>query len=304
MRFFVSRVEKRYIAAAKFVDTYFDAGENKAVPWHVYWTRPLRLTMVFKLSAYVITEEIAQIVWNCVTATSEAVSKKYFLEGAAAALARVANIPDERVRVITSEALTWAIAHPGEFSTFMPAKINRYSHAPNFVGFKSLLDGLENQSTKWARPVREIVHDEQSQFEKTLKLWHGLLSKPSLADEPPLYWPGEDAPIRFGRVAGSDFRIATDESSPGLQVVDVVIWLFKRMKEGKDIGNNCGQLLNRLLRNAYYNDFSFDGVNASMAPKIANIMSQEIPSAQSIAGRTLLEKIEASRQKALQEHKD
>jgi hypothetical protein len=56
-RFFVSRLEKRYLAAAKIFDTYFDAGENLAVPWQVYWIRPLRLTLMFKLAEYVITAQ-------------------------------------------------------------------------------------------------------------------------------------------------------------------------------------------------------------------------------------------------------
>lgn len=303
-RFYISRVEKRYIAATKFFDTYFDAGENKAVPWHVYWTRPLRLTMVFKLAAYVVTKEIAETVWNCLTAGSEVTSKKFFLAGAAAALDQVVNIPDPRAREIASEALTWALKHPDEFTTFMPAKINRFSHAPNFVGFKSLLDGLEDLSKKWNRPVREIVHDQQSQFEKTFKLWHELLSKPTLEDQQPVYWPGEDEPIRFGRVAGSRFRISTDDNSPGLQVVDVVIWLFKRLKEGKDIGHNSRWMLDRLLRNAYYNDFSFEGINAQLAPRIVDMMTSEIPEDQAERGRELLDRFELSRRKALREHVD
>ena len=79
-KFFVSRVEKRYLAAAKVVDTYFDAGENLAVPWHMYWVRPLRLTLMFKLATYVIDKEIAQIAWDCVTAKSDAKSKVFLLK--------------------------------------------------------------------------------------------------------------------------------------------------------------------------------------------------------------------------------
>jgi hypothetical protein len=81
-RFFLSRLEKLYLAATKVVDTYFDQGENHAVPWHVYWIRPMRLMLTFKLARFVITEEIAQIVWKCVTANSEATSKIFFAEGA------------------------------------------------------------------------------------------------------------------------------------------------------------------------------------------------------------------------------
>lgn len=75
-RFFVSRLEKRYLAAAKVYDTYFDQGENPAVPWNMYWVRSLRIMMMFKLATFVITEEAAQVTWDCVTATKEARSKE------------------------------------------------------------------------------------------------------------------------------------------------------------------------------------------------------------------------------------
>jgi hypothetical protein len=104
-KFFVSRLEKSYLAAAKVFDTYFDAGENLAVPWHAYWIRPLRLMLMFKLATYIIDEEIARIVWDCVTAKTEAKSKGFFVDGAEAILARAPRLPDARSREIVTEAM-------------------------------------------------------------------------------------------------------------------------------------------------------------------------------------------------------
>lgn len=46
--FCLARVEKRYVIASKIFDTLFDSHENKAVAWHIYNTRPLRMAMVFR----------------------------------------------------------------------------------------------------------------------------------------------------------------------------------------------------------------------------------------------------------------
>lgn len=49
-RFFISRVEKRYLLATKVFDTFFDSGEIPAASWHLYNIRLLRLTLCFKVA--------------------------------------------------------------------------------------------------------------------------------------------------------------------------------------------------------------------------------------------------------------
>ena len=142
-RFFLARLEKRYLAVSKVYDTYFDAGENLAVPWHVYWIRQLRLMMMFRLSMFVITEDIAQTVWECVTAPSEEKSKAAFVGGAKAMLANVNLLPDERSKAIVSDALQWAIDNPEKFTTHIRERAWRNSHSPNFVAFTALMRGLD-----------------------------------------------------------------------------------------------------------------------------------------------------------------
>ena len=68
-RFFLSRVEKKYLAATKVFDTSLDSGENLAMPWQAYNIRVLRLTLTFKLAYGILTEEICQTVWDALTAT-------------------------------------------------------------------------------------------------------------------------------------------------------------------------------------------------------------------------------------------
>lgn len=280
-------------------DTYFDAGENQAMPWHAYWVRPLRLTLMFKIALYVLTEEIAQVVWDCVTATSEQKSKELFVAGADLMLARAALLPDERSRELITGALKWARANPDAFDTHLRDKTSRNGHAPNFVAFTNLMRGIDEASKAWKRPVREIVHDRQSQFEKSLAQWHAIYARPELADIEPISWPGEDAPFTPAQVTGSRFRMASEEESPGLQIIDVVLWLFKRAISGKEIGPRSAALLQLVFRRGYQNDLSFDGVGAQVEQKLDDIYAAPVSSDAIERGAAMIAAAENKRRAAL-----
>jgi len=300
-KFFISCLEKRYLAAAKVYDTYFDQGENLAVPWQTYWLRPLRLMMMFKLSQFVITEEIAQTVWGCLTATNEQTSRALFLQGAAELLARAPNLPDFRAREIVTEALQWALDNPENFSTHIRDKVGRHGHSPNFVAFTNLMDGLQSISKAWKRPVREIVHDEQSQFKKMLYNWHEIYSRPSLANTEPLRWPLENEPYSISKAPGSKFRMTTEELSPGLQVIDVVLWLFKRSLAGKDMGpHSAGLLKNMVFRRWLQNDMSFAGVGAAADSQLGKMMTAPLTEQQEGDGAKMIKDFEDNRIRAMQ----
>jgi hypothetical protein len=51
------------------------------------------------------------------------------------------------------------------------------------VAFVGIMDGIDGLSRRWDRPIREIIHDDQEQFKRTLELWHDLYSQPRLAGE-------------------------------------------------------------------------------------------------------------------------
>ncbi len=287
-RFFVSRLEKRYLAATKVYDTYFDAGENLAVPWHVYWIKPLRLTMMFKLSQFVITEEVAAAVWECMTAPTEAKSKAAFLRGAEEMLRGVHNLPDARSREVATEAFEWALRNPENFTTHIRDKVSRYGHSPNFVAFTNLMRGLDDIARTLGRPVREIIHDQQDQFERTLQQWHGLFARPDIADQEPLHWPGDPEPRHVGQVSGSAFTFKTEEQSPGLQVIDVILWLFKRTLTGRDIGSQSERLLQRVFLRGKQNDLSFAGVGHQLNETMDSVMNSPMPDEQLATGNQMV----------------
>jgi hypothetical protein len=298
-RFFLSRLEKRYLAATKVIDTYFDCGENLAVPWQTYSLRKLRLLLTFKVARYVLSEDVAQTVWDCLTAKKEGSSIALFVEGAKALLGNAHYLPDAWSRQVVTEAMQWAIDNPENFSIHTKSKAFRYSHSPNFVAFTSLVMGIDEASKAWNSPVREIVHDRQIEMETVLRLHHQIVAN---ASEGVVHWPGEGTPLSMRRVPGSALRMATEESSPGLQVIDVVLWLFKRTLTGQDVGGEGARLLQRVFRRARQSDFSFTGVGDQLEVEMQEVMNAQFSEDKQEFTRKFLAKTEQNRQIAMAEY--
>lgn len=110
-RFFVSRVEKRYLLGAKLFDVLFDSGENAAVAWHHYNVRPLRVMLAFKLAS-VVSEDIAKRFWACVLEAKKDRVLAELPKICEALLASIKGIPDAASQKILGEGLAWVINYP------------------------------------------------------------------------------------------------------------------------------------------------------------------------------------------------
>jgi len=166
-RFFISRVEKRYLLATKIFDTFFDSGENAAVAWHLYNIRPLRIMLAFKVAS-IVSEDIAERFWKMLLERNEAKAKAALPGICQSLIDRVGELPDQRSQDIVRDGLSWARDNPETIHLHLDSRQARNGHMPNMVAFANLLDGLEGYSKRWGRKVRRITHDQQSEFDKTL----------------------------------------------------------------------------------------------------------------------------------------
>lgn len=295
--FFLARVEKRYVIAAKIFDTIFDSHENKAVPWHVYNVRPLRLMMVFKLAS-VLNDRLAQEFWDALLERREDRARAMMAAFCITLLARVGLIPDSRSREIVTEALNWAAANPEALEFVYQTKLGRKSHLPNMVGFGNVLAGIERQSNVWGRPVDVIRHDRQHEFEPAMKFWHDIYSN---AREDVVSLPlGEKMVLR--KVFGSKLEISAAKDSAGIQMIDVILWLFARSLKGDDLPAGCEKLLRYVFGRAYQDDFSFAGVGAATEELINAIESRSLPPNALEDARALQVELEERRVAAMAEY--
>lgn len=292
-RFFISRVEKRYLAASKFFDVFFDSGENPAVPWTAYNVRPLRLLLCFKV-ATILTEEIVREFWAMLLAKKDSEARRAIPDICEAVLARVGGISDARSRQIVTESLEWCRKHPEALDFHLSSKEAQKGHMPNMVAFVNLLQGIEHFSQRWERPLRRITHDRQSQFEATLATWHERFSN---ASDEPFERPGESYVLKMG--AGSTFKVAASGDSPGVQIADVALWLHRKQREGHEMPSQCQRLLHYVYKRGWQQDFSFGGVGSIVEKQLEAIMSKDLSIEKEAEAKRFGQKLEEYRQRNL-----
>lgn len=94
-RFFISSIDKTYLATSKLVDTLFDSFENKAVPWSAYNLRILRIMLVFKMG-YILTDEVMFEFWDALMQKKEARTYELFVSSLTKLRNNVPQLPDAR----------------------------------------------------------------------------------------------------------------------------------------------------------------------------------------------------------------
>ena len=266
VKFFVSRVEKKYLLATKMFDVLFDSGENAAVAWHNYNIRPMRVILAMKLG-YCVDQDIAREFWQLLLMSREQEARAKLPPLCEKLKARLTLLPDQRSREVLGGGLDWVIKHPECVQATSEQQIAKKGHFPNLVAFSNLIDGLHHLSQRYKKKVACITHDEQNEFARALRTSHEYFSK-----APPVtfWWAGETHTLQ--RLPDSRFEMKRDEDSVGIQMADVALWLFGQWLKGKNIPPNCGQLLELVLARGWHSDFSFVGVEQRMTQEFGEVL--------------------------------
>jgi hypothetical protein len=278
------------LAITKLVDTIFDSGENLAVPWHVYNIKPLRLLLVVKVAS-LLDEDTVKLFWSCLMDKDHNRCYKKFYEVLNVILGRVSRLPDSRSRELISEALKWAIDNPETIHLYSKTRAFKYAHLPNMAVFPELLRGIENKWKQWDQPPLNIVHDRQVQFGTSLKKLHELCSNAGPGSIQ--IWPGEKIDIR--RVPKSNFAILSSEQSAGIQLTDVILWLFKRIHDGESLPENCANFMDSVLRMAHLYDLSLESIIREGSNLFTQLENTPLSDEQLRNGHKLLQESEKRR---------
>ncbi|PJI85995.1 hypothetical protein BC777_2349 [Yoonia maricola] len=256
IRFSLYKVAKPDHAIITFFDQVFDAGLNEAVPWPHYWT-PLRYVLTFKV-AHLFDAETAKAAWAARQETNPAKAAQALQSICSTLLDRVPHLPDARSQELVSGALTWAAANPYEIDFGSGNKDSALQISPNLVGFQQVLQYIAIQARKQSRNVRKIVVDRQTQFNKAqaeladiYRRLRGLkqsmgpgmpeMDMTNMPDVPPTFSPGDE--------------------SAGLELVDVVLWVAKRIEDGKPLSPELAQMFNAFARRGVTDEVSLAGLD-------------------------------------------
>jgi hypothetical protein len=256
LRFDLYRVAKPDHAIICFFDQVFDQGLNPAITWTGYWT-PLRYVLLLKV-ATLFDEGLARLAWEARLMLDDKKSEQLVTEVCHQLLERVVALPDARSRQLVGDTLKWAAEHPEELHYNAKTKHDRLSVMPNIIGFQSVMIGIASRLRKGERKAARIVVDQQTQFNKAQKTLHDYYvaaSKVTLQSGPGMpevdFKGVPDTPIEF--LAGAD--------SYGLELVDVYLWVFRRVLEKKELAPELMQLVAPQLRRGRTDEISLEAIS-------------------------------------------
>lgn len=293
--FYFCRVVKLHFGAGKFFDTFFDSGENVAVPWLSYNVRPLRLMLMLKV-AWLLDEDLMRLFWTSLLELDKAKCRAGLDQCLRILRPRIDELPDARSREVLGEATDWALINPEVIRAHCASRQATYGHLPNMAAFPLLLSGIDQQSKDWATSVHTITHDEQKQFGPSLAKWHKMLAN---AAPDPVYMPLGEKHVML-RVPDSKFAIQSSNTSAGLQTLDVCLWCFKRMLDGFHFHRGCDHLMYRLLSRGTIDDISFATAEAAVLHFVEE--TQEPTEDQLEEARSFLELQEQCRRERMAEY--
>jgi hypothetical protein len=85
-------------------------------------------------------------------------------------------------------------------------------------------------------------------------------------------------------------------------VIDIILWLFRRALDGKEIGADCAALLQQTFKRSLQHDFSFDGVGTFMDQRFGRMLTTPLNAEQQAKAEEKTAEFEAHRQKQMREY--
>ena len=242
--YYLGAIHKPYQCACKFVDLVFDSGENKGAHWLWYNFEPLRHKLCLVVDE-MLTPQNRENFWQAFLSDNVNEIKKS-IRNAYTYLHRVEN--DQRVRKVVKDGFDCALRFSDELTFSVSSRRDSYKiHTPNMIGFSGLHHRAHQFSEKnKSRPVA-FVHDQQSEFGKSMKQFHKFFGRTQLIDKkgglPPL--------AKINDYDLGQFSTPSSKENTILQAVDILLWLLQR-KDDREISG----IKKRIYKNVHDNSIS------------------------------------------------
>jgi hypothetical protein len=286
--FAITVVEKLMVGRLKFFDQVFDSGLNPAIPAMHYANRGLRygLTLPF-LDADIFTNRLLRQFWHAF----ERKHRDSFMSVVDNLRWRIHKAEgDPRRRKLIIDALTWAYKNPDELLVRRSGL-----DAPNIVAFTRLLYTINHFLKDSGKSLKSFVHDEQNEFAAAFAKMYTVLTKHQMAEG---HFIVPD--IESVSTMECPLTICKDKSAASLQIVDVLLWSFRRFWERATAGHPaCNRLVDVICERGLIAEFSTSAHYEEYGAILEKLMNQPFTPEQLERGRELRDGLEQKRQLAM-----
>jgi hypothetical protein len=295
LRFDLYRVNKPDHAVICFYDQVFDPAINPAVTWTSYWT-PLRYILLLKLAS-LFEEHDARLAWSARTDTNHVRANGKLIQVCQRIAGRVDQLPDARSRQLIGDGLAWAAQNPDAIGYNVDHADDIKQISPNIIGFQLVMHGIAKRVTQRGKRASRIVVDRQSEFNKAQKTLAEFFAAASGIEG--LTGPGMPK-VSFGGMPKTPIEFAAGTDSAGLELVDVYLWIFKRLIDGKDMARELMPLVVDQRHRGNTDEVSLRAIESRWKKYFANMPElEEIPREKLEVAREIMDIEEQRRQTAV-----
>lgn len=181
--------------------------------------------------ANLFDDDLAEKAWRARLEAHDTRSELLFGDVFNALLQRCVRLRDARTRELITDALNWAANNFAQLGYNCKTNKDKLRIMPNMVGFQSVLHGI---CKRMGAPNRkaEIIVDQQSQFNTTQRELSEFYRQ--IREQPWVLGPGLPV-MDMSNMPAEPLVFQSGTRSAGLEMVDVYLWVYKRLLEDKEL---------------------------------------------------------------------
>ncbi|RBP20665.1 MULTISPECIES: DUF3800 domain-containing protein [Bacillus] len=270
LKFIFTRTSKQHFASVKFTDIILDSEYNKAVlPLH-YSNKNFRLMFTYHLTLALSLAE-AKKFWK----VYKTGNKTQLIEILTIVQQRLERTcPDVRLKALLSDAIQFAKQYPERFVNVKRSDMD----SPNITAFFSILNVINGIYHQTGLQIKNFVHDDQNQFAKYFQKYYKNM-KDLIINNSTYPWNTSFEMVNV--LATEEVQIRNSETSYGLQIVDIALWLMKKYLDHpeRQIRGKCNNLINAIILNGQLTQFTEQQLEENlmdMTKEIRNIPFTQI----------------------------
>ncbi len=289
------RIKKPDHAIICFFDQVFDAGVNPAMTWTGYWT-PLRYVLLLKV-AHLFDASLAEAAWDARINTNTEAASTQLRSVCRALLERINELSDARSREIITDTLNWAINNTDELWYNTRSAKAALQVMPNIIGFQSVMHGITLRVHESGIKAASIIVDQQSQFNKAQRSLAELYASAASRD---IKWEmGPGLPMMdLKNMPDVPLTFTSSTKSAGLELVDIHLWVFRRILEGKELAPELQAIVGAQLQNGREDEISLEAIQRRWTPYFRNLPELEALSPEQVEFAANIRKEDETRRMA------
>ena len=180
-------------------------------------------------------------------------------------MSKTPELDNEQARERISDALTWAKNNPAAIgynvSTAELAKREKKGPAqqvsPNIIGFQFVMAGIARRLKAGNVEASRIVVDQQAEFNKAQEVLAKFYADAAGIDL--VNGPGLPT-LSFDSMPSTPIEFMSSQDSPGLELVDVILWIHRRLDEGKRLARELLPIYQFNAQKGMTDELSLEGI--------------------------------------------